>query len=87
MINRRHFLQYIIRTGAVVPFLGSAAVQRLLATEPDVTLNTTTQSTTDGKIIVLLRLFGGNDGLNTFIPYQDEHYFTIRNEIPQWPMA
>lgn len=35
----------------------------------------------NGKILVLLQLSGGNDGLNTVIPYTDTKYFTVRPNI------
>jgi uncharacterized protein (DUF1501 family) len=37
--------------------------------------------TTDGKILVLLQLQGGNDGLNTVIPFEDSKYYTARKTI------
>lgn len=36
---------------------------------------------TDGKILVLLQLQGGNDGLNTVIPIEDSKYFNARKTI------
>ena len=36
---------------------------------------------TNGKILVLLQMNGGNDGLNTLIPYEDDLYYTKRPQI------
>ncbi|MBC8112698.1 MAG: DUF1501 domain-containing protein, partial [Verrucomicrobia bacterium] len=36
---------------------------------------------TNGKILVLLQLNGGNDGLNTVIPFEDSIYYTKRPNI------
>jgi uncharacterized protein (DUF1501 family) len=36
---------------------------------------------TNGKILVLVQLFGGNDGLNTVIPYTNDVYYTKRPDI------
>jgi uncharacterized protein (DUF1501 family) len=36
---------------------------------------------TEGKILVLLQLQGGNDGLNTVIPIEDAKYYTARKTI------
>ncbi|MDB3868594.1 DUF1501 domain-containing protein [Candidatus Marinimicrobia bacterium] len=33
------------------------------------------------KIIVIVNLNGGNDGLNTVIPYQDSNYYNLRPDI------
>jgi uncharacterized protein (DUF1501 family) len=35
----------------------------------------------DGKVIVLVQLGGGNDGLNTVVPYQDSNYHNARPSI------
>src|SRR6202166_2381936 len=32
----------------------------------------------DGKILVVLELSGGNDGLNTLVPYGDDAYYKHR---------
>ncbi len=33
------------------------------------------------RIVVLVELEGGNDGLNTVIPYQDPHYYELRGTL------
>lgn len=35
----------------------------------------------DGKILVVFEWFGGNDGLNTIVPYGDAHYYRHRPTI------
>src|SRR4051812_41511959 len=40
-----------------------------------------TQAKTDGKILVILELSGGNDGLNTFVPYGDDAYYKHRPKL------
>ncbi len=36
---------------------------------------------TDGKILVLLQLMGGNDGLNTTVPFEDSKYYSARKTV------
>ena len=35
----------------------------------------------DGKILVVVQLSGGNDGLNTIVPYADDAYHRSRPQI------
>ena len=35
----------------------------------------------DGKILVVLELSGGNDGLNTLVPYGDDAYYNLRPRL------
>src|SRR6202049_1179549 len=41
----------------------------------------TAQGKRDGKILVVLELSGGNDGLNTLVPYGDDAYYRHRPKI------
>ena len=40
-----------------------------------------TQAAASGKILVILELSGGNDGLNTVVPYADDAYYRQRPNI------
>src|ERR1700683_1152122 len=40
-----------------------------------------TQGKQDGKILVVLELSGGNDGLNTLVPYGDDAYYKLRPNL------
>ena len=35
----------------------------------------------DGRVVVVLRLRGGNDGLNTVVPVRDDRYYRARPTI------
>src|ERR1700675_4151272 len=39
------------------------------------------QGKRDGKIMVLLELSGGNDGLNALVPYGDDAYYRLRPNL------
>src|ERR1700742_5038878 len=39
------------------------------------------QAGADGKILVVLELSGGNDGLNTLVPYGDDAYYRHRPNL------
>ena len=65
-MKRREFIKFSALTAALLT-LPSA----LLAVE----------SIPEDKIVVLVELEGGNDGLNTVIPYQDQLYYTLRGSL------
>ena len=76
-INRREFLQaglYGVGIGAAgvvpVPPLFARAAQAL-----------NTQRPGGNRILVVLELSGGNDGLNTLVPYGDDAYYRHRPKI------
>jgi uncharacterized protein (DUF1501 family) len=35
----------------------------------------------DNRILVVVQLGGGNDGLNTVVPYKNDHYFRLRQRL------
>src|SRR5262245_48858326 len=39
------------------------------------------QTVNNGRILVVLELSGGNDGLNTLVPYADDAYYRLRPKI------
>jgi uncharacterized protein (DUF1501 family) len=84
-IDRRQFLSRSLGAGAVV----SAAHVRLprrpavtttAETDPSQLLRPRTSSVAPGPF-VLCTLSGGNDGLNTVVPYADSSYLSLRGDI------
>lgn len=72
-ISRRELLSYF----AVAPTLPHFLVQSgnaLSAQAPAV-------AASSDRIVVVVRMLGGNDGLNTVIPYRDDRYFKVRPTI------
>ncbi len=70
MMNRRRFLQQTIQGSSLLAF--GPLVPGFLAA--------TARAAEPGKdrVLVVLEMTGGNDGLNTVIPYADDHYHRAR---------
>ncbi len=45
----------------------------------------TLQSSRSGKILVVVQLSGGNDGLNTIVPYRNDRYYELRPRLALQP--
>jgi uncharacterized protein (DUF1501 family) len=71
-MSRRRFLQ-ALGLGTGVAIATPSVLQRLEAFGDD-------SSSTDG-ILVLVMLGGGNDGLNTVVPFTDSRYQSLRPEL------
>ena len=80
--TRREFLRRTVLGGALswtVPSFLANTFSALDAAAAD----KATQSTTgrDGTILVVLQMAGGNDGLNTVVPFANDHYRRARPRI------
>ena len=76
--DRRRFLQW---TGASV----FAAMASQLSLESLATAATTSPLPAKTPILVLVTLYGGNDGLNTVVPYTNPVYKSVRSNIALSP--
>ena len=72
MQNRREF----IKTSSLVAL--SPALPTFLS---QTALAAAESATDDGRILVVIQLDGGNDGINTVVPFQDEGYAEHREEL------
>lgn len=65
-MKRRHFLQYTLTTGLMLPFIKGFGL-KTLAKSPLLAGISMPAADTD-RVLVLIQLTGGNDGLNTVVP-------------------
>ena len=70
-LSRRHFLKHAAAGSAVLTFGGLAPSA----------LQAAAQQSQSERILVVVELAGGNDGLNTVIPFGDETYRRLRPKL------
>jgi uncharacterized protein (DUF1501 family) len=74
MLSRRSFLTTTVRSSALValaPTVPEFLVQTARAAPP----------ARDGRVLVVVQLDGGNDGINTVVPFTDEGYAKHRTAL------
>ena len=71
MTNRRQFIKHSLASSAMISVC-SGVPQFLLRA------SATTCAKPDETILVVIQLSGGNDGLNTIVPYGDDDYYKNR---------
>jgi uncharacterized protein (DUF1501 family) len=74
LFNRRDFLKTTIGALAVAPVAPHVLLKKAVASRA-------VSAPTNGPILVVLQLQGGNDGLNTIIPYASPDYYHDRPNI------
>ena len=80
-VNRRKFLIASAGVGALGLLSGAVAVSW-----PDLQRAAQDRPLTEGSgILVIVTLYGGNDGINTVIPYADNAYHDARPELAYAP--
>ncbi len=76
--NRRVFLQQLGTAGIVSLGISPPAFLSRAAWAADIAQN---DKSTGGRVLVLVQMAGGNDGLNTVIPHGDPEYYKARPGI------
>ena len=75
MINSSHRRNFLKRASLVTLGAFPAAFHR------SASAMSTDESNTSGRILVVIEMSGGNDGLNTVVPFADEGYQKHRKEL------
>ena len=79
-MKRRSFIQQLAATGMILPLsMGFPRLRAFAQAPPDSEFMKMVGVNSD-TITVIIRLAGGNDGLNTVIPYTDSNYYNLRKE-------
>lgn len=82
LTTRRVFLQKGLALLAAAPTIPSFLDRTMMALAAPMDVKRTRQpSGKDGKILVIVQLSGGNDGLNMVIPYADDAYHRVRPSL------
>ncbi len=76
--TRRKFLRTVILGGAIAPTVPSFVNRTFAALDGVAAASFTPVTGKDDTILVVMQLAGGNDGLNTVIPFSDDAYFKAR---------
>ncbi|ETX02434.1 MAG: hypothetical protein ETSY1_03560 [Candidatus Entotheonella factor] len=76
-MTRRH----VIQAGLYGLGLSAASTAALPAWLPQTSLAAADESASRPRILVVLELSGGNDGLNTLVPYGDDAYYRHRPKL------
>ena len=84
--TRRLFLQRGLTLLAATPTIPAFLDQTVMAIANPLDAPRVQQpSGKDGKILVVVQLSGGNDGLNTVVPFGDDTYHKVRPGIRHDP--
>ena len=78
LFTRRRFLQTTILGGAIAPTVPAFVSRTLAALEATAGGMIAPATGRDDTILIILQLAGGNDGLNTVVPFADDAYHRAR---------
>jgi uncharacterized protein (DUF1501 family) len=77
-MNRRSFLRTTALAGATLPIVAGGSPLRAFAHGLGGSPFARAHVPPSDRVLVIIRLDGGNDGLNTLVPYHDDEYYRAR---------
>lgn len=77
-MKRRNFIKNIASTGVVLPLAMGFPSVRAFAKMPAGAPFARALMASNNRVLVMIRLSGGNDGLNTVVPYTNTEYYKAR---------
>lgn len=79
-MDRRKFIRHLGTAGLALPAVAGLRNVRAFAQSPSPRSPFGRYASPEGdRVLVIVRLFGGNDGLNTVVPYADDNYYLARS--------
>lgn len=79
--TRRDFLRTTVLGGALTWTVPSFIGQTFSALQAEAADRSGVTTGKDGTILVVLQMAGGNDGLNTLVPFANDHYLRARPRL------
>jgi uncharacterized protein (DUF1501 family) len=79
--TRREFLRSTLLGAGTAATMPGFVAGTIAALQREAAAQTAPTTGTDGRILVVLQLAGGNDGLNTVVPYSNDAYHRARSSI------
>lgn len=77
-MDRRKFIRRVASTGIVLPIAFGFPRMRVFGQSPTADPFARIAMSESDRVYVLIRLAGGNDGLNTIVPYTNDLYYSAR---------
>src|SRR2546421_12720732 len=85
--TRREFLRTTLLGGALSWTVPTFLARTFSALQAEAVNSAQVATGNDSPILVILQMAGGNDGLNTVVPFANDHYFHARPRLAHKPGA
>lgn len=86
-MKRRTFIQRIASAGVMLPAVAGLSPLRAFAHSAGSSPFRRLDTEENDRAIVVIRFFGGNDGLNTLVPFRDDRYYRLRGAGTEFDLS